>query len=149
MAGRDQTGRGAASSIEQLLLDALALAWRALPEETRTVKNAAREIDRVLSSLAEDEVRVTEHSTSVANLRGQLSVDEAPVGRSVRNRPSGIERARARHANAYRQWSDDEETRLKRLFEERLPVEEIAVQLARQPGAVYSRLVKLGLIEGE
>jgi hypothetical protein len=50
--------------------------------------------------------------------------------------------------NAYESWTDTEETQLKSLYMQKQPIDEIARVLARQPGAIRSRLKKLGLIIG-
>jgi DNA-directed RNA polymerase specialized sigma24 family protein len=49
--------------------------------------------------------------------------------------------------NAYRPWDDRQDDELVRLFHERRSQAEIAHLLERQPGAISSRLRKLGLIK--
>ena len=60
---------------------------------------------------------------------------------------SSLEKTRKTHAQAYRHWTDEEEARLKRLFNRGIPMKEIAATLGRQMGGVRSRIRKLGLEE--
>jgi hypothetical protein len=53
----------------------------------------------------------------------------------------------ASHERAYHPWSPSEELRLRELFEREASVDEMTAELGRQPGAITSRLRKLGLIE--
>jgi hypothetical protein len=61
-------------------------------------------------------------------------------------RASFIDRARATHARAWARWTREEDARLTALFAEGMSRAAIARELERQPGAVRSRLLKLGLI---
>jgi ATP-dependent DNA helicase PIF1 len=47
------------------------------------------------------------------------------------------------HPHAYRPWSEEEETKLKELFEKNTPTKKIAEALGRKSGAIRSRLKKL------
>jgi hypothetical protein len=53
---------------------------------------------------------------------------------------------RGAHSKAYQPWSRDEEDRLRAAFERGAPVSQIAETLGRKPGAIRSRMRKLGLI---
>ncbi len=57
-----------------------------------------------------------------------------------------VDALREKYVNAYRSWEPAEEKRLRALFDEDLPVKEIAAMLGRQPGGVRSRLKKLELL---
>lgn len=59
------------------------------------------------------------------------------------------EKIREKFPNAYRPWLEADDRRLEGLFSEHLSYAEIAATLGRKPGAIRSRLVKLGLIEQE
>ena len=75
---------------------------------------------------------------------------------SVVNSPSlsPIEKARKENPRAYEKWSEEEDTRLRQTWEQENGSEEttagriraIAADFARKPGAIRSRLKKLGLI---
>lgn len=137
--------------LDGLLLEALARALRSLPPETRSLQTAAERIVETVNRLVDLE-------SAGAPAAGQLTAIEGggssaggdPPGRG-RNaaRLSIVERTRERHANAYRPWGAEDEAALERLILEELSIEEIASRLGRQPGAVYRRLVKLGLIDPE
>jgi len=58
-----------------------------------------------------------------------------------------LEKVRKVHAHAYRPWTNEEETELRKLFNRGRPVKEIAITLGRQIGGVHSRIKKLGLKE--
>jgi len=53
---------------------------------------------------------------------------------------------RGARSKAYQPWSRDEEDRLRAYFEKGAPVSQIAETLGRKPGAIRSRMRKLGLI---
>lgn len=53
---------------------------------------------------------------------------------------------RARIPRAYSAWSDAEDKLLRDQFESGIPIEELAERHERSPGAVRSRLLKLGLL---
>ncbi len=57
-----------------------------------------------------------------------------------------VDALREKYVNAYRAWEPKEEKRLRNLFEEALPIKEIADMLGRQPGSIRSRLKKLELL---
>ncbi|OGI18247.1 MAG: hypothetical protein A3J06_03475 [Candidatus Moranbacteria bacterium RIFCSPLOWO2_02_FULL_48_19] len=59
-----------------------------------------------------------------------------------------LEKVRVENPNAYRAWSEEEETKLQKLFNKGVQMKEIAETLGRQPGGIRFRLKKLGLTEG-
>ena len=58
-----------------------------------------------------------------------------------------LEDIRKQYPNAYEKWDDEQDNRLKELFAAGLATREIATALKRKPGAVTSRLRKLGLVQ--
>ena len=56
-----------------------------------------------------------------------------------------IKSVRERHPRAYERWNEAEEERLRHLHGQGRNVKQISKELQRQPGAVRSRLDKLGL----
>ena len=60
--------------------------------------------------------------------------------------PAYIERARSTHRRAWARWTREEDARLTSLFQQGQSRAEMVEALGRQPGAIKSRLVKLGLI---
>jgi hypothetical protein len=75
-----------------------------------------------------------------------LSNAEPSSTGSVPSFPSFIERARATHSRAWARWTRDEDARLTLLFHQGMSRAALVRELGRQPGAVRSRLLKLGLI---
>jgi hypothetical protein len=61
-------------------------------------------------------------------------------------RPSFIDRARTTHRRAWARWTRDEDARLTDLFSQGASRAAMEGALGRQPGAIRSRLLKLGLI---
>ncbi|OGI95376.1 hypothetical protein A2917_02315 [Candidatus Nomurabacteria bacterium RIFCSPLOWO2_01_FULL_42_17] len=67
-------------------------------------------------------------------------IKEAPaIGR--------LEQIREKHQNAYKKWTQIEETEVAQAFKSGKSLKNISVQTGRQVGGIRSRLVKLGLIE--
>ena len=56
-----------------------------------------------------------------------------------------VEKVRKKHKKAYAKWTQEEEELLINNFAEGLSVKEIATMLERQPGAIASKINKLGL----
>ncbi len=59
--------------------------------------------------------------------------------------PKTVEERRQGHARAYEPWTAEEEGRLREMVGVGQGIEEMAAALGRQPSAVRSRLVRLGL----
>lgn len=55
-----------------------------------------------------------------------------------------LERIRARHPNAYKPWTEDQEIRLVSMWENGADISEIANEIGRGSGGIRSRLEKLG-----
>lgn len=60
-----------------------------------------------------------------------------------------LEKMRAKHPNAYRPWTEEQDTRLRKLFKKGESREEIAKNLGRHKGSITARLEKLELIESK
>jgi hypothetical protein len=59
--------------------------------------------------------------------------------------PARFEEIRKRYPRAYEKWTAEEDERLRLLIYQNKDLKAIAEDLLRQPGAISSRLVKLGL----
>ena len=57
-----------------------------------------------------------------------------------------LDQVREDHRRAYEPWSQEEEAKLRNLFETGQSIMEIAALLERQPSAIRSRLIRIGLI---
>lgn len=58
-----------------------------------------------------------------------------------------MDEIKQKHPNAYEKWSEAEDVRLRDLHLQGMRTSEIAIELGRQPGAITSRLQKLGLAD--
>ena len=68
-----------------------------------------------------------------------------PKGDASPGKTWSLEEARRSNPRAYERWTPDEDAQLKRLHREGNGTNGIAAALGRQPSAVRSRFVKLGL----
>ncbi len=73
----------------------------------------------------------------------QAVASEAKAAKSYEERMAEIH---AKHPRAYEPWEEEEDADLTRFFKAGLTVVIIAHKLQRQPGAISSRLKKLGLL---
>ena len=64
----------------------------------------------------------------------------------VNPRSIKFDEIRKNHPRAYKKWTVDEEKKLKELYNDGKNTKEISKYLERQPGAIRSRLQKLGLV---
>lgn len=67
------------------------------------------------------------------------------VRSKVAREPASLEEIRKLYPRAYEKWTEEEDERLRGLFNQGMKLKAIARDLQRQPGAISSRLVKLGL----
>jgi len=58
-----------------------------------------------------------------------------------------LAKLRETYPNAGRPWSEDDDRRLKEMFEDDVPLKALCKEFGRKSGAIRSRLVKLGLVE--
>ena len=75
-----------------------------------------------------------------------------PAHKRPKRLPTYIGRARGTHRRAWARWTREEDSQLTSLFQRGCSRAEMVQALGRQPGAIRSRLIKLGLFsdaEGE
>jgi len=75
----------------------------------------------------------------------QGSAANDPAGRKEEKAYS-VECIRRAHPNAYREWTSDDDDELRRAFERGGSVRDLSELFGRQPGAIRSRLRKLGFL---
>jgi len=65
----------------------------------------------------------------------------------IRQKPKSyaFEKNRQQHPKAYTKWSPDEDEALRIKYQEGMSVAELSREFQRQPGAIQSRLAKLGI----
>ena len=57
-----------------------------------------------------------------------------------------LERIKEKFSNAYESWKEEEDDKLRNLYSQNNPINEISKILKRQPNAIKSRLKKFGLL---
>jgi len=62
------------------------------------------------------------------------------------NQSYEVEQIRRQYPKAYVKWTEDEDMQLKNEYTQGKAISELAVTFQRQPGAIRSRLQKLGLL---
>ena len=62
---------------------------------------------------------------------------------------SKLEKLRAKHPNAYRPWSREDDDKLTAMFREGAGVSALVKEFGRQKGSINARLIRLGLVEPE
>lgn len=72
---------------------------------------------------------------------------ESQKERKVRSRSCSLETIRQRYPRAYEKWTDDEDARLKVEYDKSLDIQLLSKMFQRQPGAIRSRLWKLGILK--
>jgi ATP-dependent DNA helicase PIF1 len=60
-----------------------------------------------------------------------------------------LAKLREKYPNAYRPWSEDDDDKLKEMFESGSTPAQLQKEFGRQKGSIHSRLIKLGLVEEE
>jgi len=74
-------------------------------------------------------------------------VPKFPIPEKSRQENPSLEKIRQQYPRAYEKWVEEEDTYLKSKYSEGLNIQELAGILQRKPGAIRSRLLRLGLIE--
>lgn len=57
-----------------------------------------------------------------------------------------LDEIRQTHPNAYKKWTPEEDAHLKQSYAQGLSIDVLATTFQRQPSAIRSRLIKLGLL---
>lgn len=121
-------------------------------EEDRYFRQQSAKESASLSALEENEL-INLHNDFIERCGGKkrksTQTDTIKKDKDTQGASFSVEDIRRQHSNAYRPWSSADDERLTNLFSEHLPYTEIERTLGRKPGAIRSRLEKLGLIERE
>ncbi|MBD1828261.1 hypothetical protein NDI47_23125 [Microcoleus vaginatus GB1-A2] len=116
------------------------LQQRQLTELQQKVNNALAELSEEIAVIPN---RVQE---AVASRGGEINPDLGS-GLNVERPKTQNEKIRQKYPRAYVKWSQDEDENLKKEYASCQQIGELAQRFQRQPGAIRSRLQKLGLIE--
>ncbi len=62
------------------------------------------------------------------------------------NKAQSLDEIRRKYPKAYERWTSDEDMQLRARYQEGIGIDDLAAYFERRPGAIRSRLAKLGLI---
>jgi nucleoside-triphosphatase THEP1 len=112
-------------------------------------KNRSEEAGKVFGQLGEDDLKKI-HDNFVVACGGKIKKLSTPlrpeVGASLK-RGIKFDEIRAKHPNAYRPWSQEQDEELKKLFTSGTKVADLMKSFGRKRGGITARLEKLGLIK--
>lgn len=81
----------------------------------------------------------------VETINGKKEEKEAELPTQPNPTKSHMQEQKELHANAYAQWSENEDKELKRLYEQGFQIKDLSIIFQRNTGSISSRLKKLGL----
>ena len=124
--------------------------WGSLQQ--RQLTELQQKVDNALAQLSEEIAVIPNRvQEAVANRGGEINPQlGSGLNGSQKNayRPkTQNEKIRQKYPRAYVKWSQDEDENLKKEYASCQQIGELAQRFQRQPGAIRSRLQKLGLIE--
>jgi hypothetical protein len=100
----------------------------------------AKDIEAVLRV---EGVEIVPLETTSTRRRTHKPKYAAPM-KAVQPKPTGLAAVKGEHTNAYDRWTDQQDARLVKLFQNGATVERLMHVFGRQRGAISSRLRKLG-----
>ena len=110
-------------------------------------REASDEAAEVFDALPNDEVKKMQENFILACGGKREASPAAKSEFAEESHADKLAKLREKHPNAYMPWSESQDQELKDLFERGLAGSAISKTLGRKPGAIRSRLIKLGLIE--
>ena len=124
--------------------------WGSLQQ--RQLTELQQKVDNALAQLSEEIAVIPNRvQEAVASRGGEINPQfGSGLNGSQKNayRPkTQNEKIRQKYPRAYVKWSQEEDENLKKEYASRQQIDELAQRFQRQPGAIRSRLQKLGLIE--
>jgi ATP-dependent DNA helicase RecQ len=81
----------------------------------------------------------------VETINGKKEEKEAELPTQPNSTKSHMQEQKELHANAYAQWSENEDKELKRLYKQGFQIKDLSIIFQRNTGSISSRLKKLGL----
>jgi ATP-dependent exoDNAse (exonuclease V) alpha subunit len=113
-------------------------------------REASEEASIAFDKISADELQKM-HNNFLTACGGQVApIDEGKTRASApeRTQQTGrLAQIREKYPNAYRPWSEDDDDKLKEMFESGSTPAQLQKTFGRQKGSIHSRLIKLGLIE--
>ncbi len=117
-------------------------------EEDIRLRAASERAEEDYARLTPERIAEMEHNFIVICGGKEKKAKKEPKRKKTKKNEESAEafgEIRAIHPQAYRAWTADEEAKLKKMFERGKQMKEMAEKLGRKPGAIRSRLKKLGL----
>ena len=115
-------------------------------------RDASEAASEAFTKLGTQEVEQL-HNNFIKACGGQVApLDEGKTRASApeRTQQGGrLAQLREKYPNAYRPWSDEDDEKLKELFEGGSTPSQLQKEFGRQKGSIHARLIKLGLIEDD
>ncbi|MGB5069659.1 MAG: hypothetical protein WBO28_01795 [Flavobacteriales bacterium] len=115
---------------------------KGVPSEALAVQYGCKAKD-IESVLRVEGVEIVPLETTSKRRRTRKSKYAAPKT-AVQPKPTGLAAIKEEHANAYDRWTDQQDARLVKMFQDGATVERLMYVFGRQRGAISSRLRKLG-----
>jgi hypothetical protein len=109
-------------------------------------KNKSKDAEKVFGKLKQEELKKM-HENFVVACGGKVKTKKPARQDLAGLRPQPYAEIRAKHPNAYKPWSKEQDEELKKLFGEGLKVIQLMKNFGRKRGGITARLEKLGLIE--
>lgn len=103
-------------------------------------RDQSRQAETAFVKISADELKKLHENFIRAN--GGEVINDPP-----KETKNTFEQIRQNHPNAYRPWDEEQDQKLRKLFAENSSVSALAEIFGRKPGAIRSRLVKLGLVQ--
>lgn len=120
--------------------------WGSLQQ--RQLTELQQKVDNALAQLSEEIAVIPNRVQEAVASRGGEINPQFGSGLNGGDRPkTQNEKIRQKYPRAYVKWSQDEDENLKKEYASCQQIGELAQRFQRQPGAIRSRLQKLGLIE--
>lgn len=120
----------------------------AIVEKDQSFRNDSAEARKIFGELPRDQLsRMHENFIRACGGRSEVKQEPRRVVVPETRKKYSVESIRKTHTNAYRPWNEVEDTSLRVRFKSGHAIANIATELGRKPGAIRSRLAKLGLSE--
>ncbi len=115
-------------------------------EQDIIFKKSSSDAEKVFGKLSVSELKKM-HENFILACGGKIGKKGIAKTKLNNTKLDGFAEICAKHPNAYRPWSKEQDEELKNLFETGMPVAELMKKFGRKSGAITARLEKLGLIE--
>lgn len=117
-------------------------------DEFQLSPNARRILELIAEGHSYEQIlKINESFTYLDIFNAANEALKIAASKSTDYHPNRFVEIRKSHPRAYEKWTSEEDAHLTELFRARAKEKDIAAKLQRQPGAIQSRLRKLGLVK--